>query len=555
MKVRHALAKVSTRSRQPKANVCSYQAKSYVVNRLVELAAGSSVCLVVGITLWFFCILTLGCTLNPSSQKMPWRISVTHYAQQALEMGDVRLAISTLTPYVQQLENRQNPDYRAACQTLGLAHYQDLNYAKAARNFQQAEVASTEDGIKTIFSDFESSVSYAIACSELGDYRRAVTVMRQILLHQPINPISLVTISGDQPKDPVDGLVQTLKQDYIKLTWRYHQQVKAAIVNKSARARSTDPNKDMTETTNWQSSVAVLPIVELDLKPPRFPTKVFQYLIADLLRGRQAEDEKLVIPIAVLDQILNQNLADTLYSFPFDIQRGVDLAGQFGFSTIIVTELRDGSSVLQSLPKNDQYLLSLTILDLQQGQVYESPILEGTEQDLAEKLAALRAEMQSVGQVSSDNGPIQNAEELFYLAWATCYFETQLYGIVQPSLGVQSSIVRIGQYVSQLSSVPPSIVLPLVMAQEIKGIGLDSILIGSNQIQNTQMEISDAMEKSGDIQTALTRRYNQRTIAAALSNEMINRLNQHFEQPYVRGNGNQHFPGTDIPVSIGLVAR
>jgi hypothetical protein len=93
------------------------------------------------------------------------------------------------------------------------------------------------------------------------------------------------------------------------------------------------------------------------------------------------------------------------------------------------------------------------------------------------------------------------------------------------------------------------------MAQEIKGIGLDSILIGSNQIQNTQMEISDAMEKSGDIQTALTRRYNQRTIAAALSNEMINRLNQHFEQPYVRGNGNQHFPGTDIPVSIGLVAR
>ncbi|MDP6750598.1 MAG: hypothetical protein QGH37_27020, partial [Candidatus Poribacteria bacterium] len=276
---------------------------------------------------------------------MPWRISVTHYAQQALEMGDVRLAISTLTPYVQKLENWQNPDYRAACQTLGLAHYQGLNYAKATRNFQRAEVASTEDGTETIFSDFESSVSYAIACSELGDYRQAVAVIRQILLHQSINPISFATISGDQPEDPIDGLVQTLKQDYIKLTWRYHQQVKATIVNKSARARSIDPNKDITEATNWQNYVAVLPIVELDLKPPRFPTKVFQYLIADLLRSRQTEDEKLVIPIAVLDQILNQNSVNTLTSFPFDIQRSVDLAGQFGFSTIIVTELRGGSSI------------------------------------------------------------------------------------------------------------------------------------------------------------------------------------------------------------------
>ena len=553
MKVRHALARVS-RSCQLEANVCSYQAKGSVVNRLVELT-GSSVCLVVGITLWCCCILILGCAPNSSSQKMPWRISVTHYAQQALEMGDVRLAISTLTPYVQKLENWQNPDYRAACQTLGLAHYQGLNYAKATRNFQRAEVASTEDGTETIFSDFESSVSYAIACSELGDYRQAVAVIRQILLHQSINPISFATISGDQPEDPIDGLVQTLKQDYIKLTWRYHQQVKATIVNKSARARSIDPNKDITEATNWQNYVAVLPIVELDLKPPRFPTKVFQYLIADLLRSRQTEDEKLVIPIAVLDQILNQNSVDTLTSFPFDIQRSVDLAGQFGFSTIIVTELRDGSPIPQSSPKNDQYLLSLTILDLQRGQVYESPILEGTEQDLAEKLATLKTEMQSVDQMSSDNRSVQNAEELFYLAWATCYFETKLYGIVQPSLEVQSSIARIGQYVSQLSPVPPSIVLPLIIAQEVKDMSLDSILVGSNQVQNTQMEISNAMGKNGDIQIALTQRYNQQAIAATLSNEMINRLNQHFTQPYVRGNGDQRFPGTDIPVSIGLVTR
>lgn len=84
---------------------------------------------------------------------------------------------------------------------------------------------------------------------------------------------------------------------------------------------------------------------------------------------------------------------------------------------------------------------------------------------------------------------------------------------------------------------------------------LDSILVGSNQVQNTQMEISNAMGKNGDIQIALTQRYNQQAIAATLSNEMINRLNQHFTQPYVRGNGDQRFPGTDIPVSIGLVTR
>ena len=46
------------------------------------------------ITMW-----SLGCTFNPLNQKFPWSISPTHYAGEAMDMGNADLAIRTLTPY------------------------------------------------------------------------------------------------------------------------------------------------------------------------------------------------------------------------------------------------------------------------------------------------------------------------------------------------------------------------------------------------------------------------------------------------------------------------
>ena len=78
----------------------------------------------------------LGCTFKPLNQNFPWSISPTHYAEEAMDMGNVDLAIRTLTPYV-DLESNSN--YRLANKTLGLAYYQNLDYASAIIHFQKAE--------------------------------------------------------------------------------------------------------------------------------------------------------------------------------------------------------------------------------------------------------------------------------------------------------------------------------------------------------------------------------------------------------------------------------
>ena len=95
---------------------------------------------------------SLGCTFNPLNQKFPWWISPTHYAREAMDMGDADLAIRTLTPYV-NLES--NSEYRLASKTLGLAYYQNLDYASAILHFQKAETIT--------ISDLRSAIPYVIA--------------------------------------------------------------------------------------------------------------------------------------------------------------------------------------------------------------------------------------------------------------------------------------------------------------------------------------------------------------------------------------------------------
>ena len=124
------------------------------------------------ITIW-----GLGCTFKRLNLKFPWSISPTHYAEEAMDMGNVDLAIRTLTPYV-DLESNSN--YRLANKTLGLAYYQTLDSASATLHFQKAETIT--------ISDLGSAIPYVIASVKIGNYRKAISVLRQIFQqHQSIS--------------------------------------------------------------------------------------------------------------------------------------------------------------------------------------------------------------------------------------------------------------------------------------------------------------------------------------------------------------------------------
>ena len=449
-----------------------------------------SVCL---ITMW-----SVGCTFNPLNQKFPWWISPTHYAREAMDMGDADLAIRTLTPYV-NLES--NSEYRLASKTLGLAYYQNLDYASATLHFQKAETIT--------ISDLRSAIPYVIASVKIGNYRKAISVLRQIFQqHQSIsNP-------KQQNNQSRSVLFKKLRQSYASIIRSYYQQQVVRLENHKI-------DKPIPASINWQNTVAILPIIELELKPPRFPIKVFQYLLAELLGNESVE----VVPIPVLEQILE--VENSAKKWSFDIQTSVKLARQFGFSTVIVTEVR---SPLASLPSaNEEFLLSFTVLNLEKGQVYESPILIGSGSEIGEKLVKIRTEILRVVRIHERTQPVSdvlsiNFEKTFYTAWSNYYLDFKM-NPMQQNPPISLSLIQ-----QRVTEVPyPMALLPLSVAQEV------------SFVEEIKIE---------ELQNFLDYYDNKQVVTNLLEFQMRTIINQRLVTPYVRGNGHQRFPGTDVPISL-----
>ncbi len=451
----------------------------------------------------WFGVWGLGCTFNPLSQRFPWQISLTNYAQQAMDMGQVDLAIETLTPYVSLESNKSNSDYQIASETLGMAYYQNLNYASAMFHFQQAGTVA--------ISKLQSAIPYIVTCVELGDYGQAVSVMRQIFLQNQ------KVLNLKQQKDQLKStLFRRLRQNYAPIVRKYYQQ---EVVNLSKNKVATPKNA----ATDWKNTVAVLPIIELELTPTRFPVKVLQYLLAELLANGPVK----VIPIAVLDQVLEVNNLDRKEIF--DIQAGVKLARQFGFSIIVITEIRNSSALSPSI--SEEYTLSFTILDLEKGRVYESPTLVGIGSDIGQKIMRLRSEILQMVRLDQKLQPTFNVlqssfENLFYTAWANYYLDTEI-NPNQSALPISLSLIN--QIAIEYPY--PTVTLPVRIAQEIQ----------NSLPKNISLE---------RLQNLLEHYDNQQVITNVLTIQMTNLLNQHLMFPYVRGNGRQRFSGTDIPISI-----
>ena len=445
------------------------------------------------ITMW-----GLGCTFKPLNQKFPWSISPTHYAGEAMDMGNVDLAIRTLTPYV-DLESNSN--YRLANKTLGLAYYQNLDYASAIIHFQKAE--------NITISDLGSAIPYVIASVKIGNYRKAISVLRQIF--QQHQSISNLKRQNNQSRSV---LFKKLRQIYASIIRSYYQQQVVRLENHQI-------DQPISANINWQNRVAILPIIELELKPPRFPIKVFRYLLAELLDNEPVE----VVPIAVLDQILEvENSAE---KWNFDIQTSVKLARQFGFSTVIVTEVR---SSFASLPAADEeFLLSFTILNLQKGQVYESPILTGSGSEIGERLVKIRSEILRVVGIHEQTQPVSdvlsiNFEKPFYTAWSNYYLDFKM-NPIQLSPPISLSLIQ-----QRVMEAPyPMALLPLSVAQEV------------SFVEETKIE---------ELQNFLDYYDNKQVVTNLLEVQMRSILNQRLVAPYVRGNGHQRFSGTDVPISL-----